>query len=229
LSGINLLLLTTGKTLDWRSSRSSRWLCIAALSFAVVFDSTAGARILVWSLESRYPDAGLASISPAQAIVVLGGASHATSDLGKLRLVHAFQLYQAGKAPVVLCSGGGSQFPDGTTEAAFMAKLLQEWHVPPEAILMEERSRNTRENAFFSSPVLKARGIHHILLVTSALHMPRAAAVFQKIGFQVIPAATEFQKPEIGGWLPTAADLQRSNAALREWIGLLEYRLLGWA
>ena len=232
LAGFNLLLLTTG-TLGWKRSLASRWLCLAALFFSVIFSSSAGARALVWALENRYPDNGIESLPRAQAIVVLGGAYHAPGNSVNPtdRLLYALQLYRAGRAPIVMCAGGG--VPGQVVEAELMSRLLQKWGVPPAAILTEGRSLSTRENALFSSPVLKARGIRQILLVTSALHMPRAAAVFRKVGFEVIPAPTDFRKPwepggRLFGWLPNAYDLTWSDQALREWGGLLAYRLRGW-
>jgi uncharacterized SAM-binding protein YcdF (DUF218 family) len=65
-----------------------------------------------------------------------------------------------------------------------MSGMLQEWGVPKDAILMEGASENTRQNATMSYETLAPRGIHKILLVTSAMHMPRAAAVFRKAGFR---------------------------------------------
>jgi len=229
LSGFNLLLLTTA-ALGWKRSLASRWLCLAALFFSAIFSSSAAARALVWALENRYPDHGIESLPRAQAIVVLGGAYHAPGDSINPtdRLLYALQLYRVGRAPLVICTGGG--LPNEANEAELMGRLLQKWGVPPAAILTEGRSLSTWENALFSSPVLKARGIRQILLVTSALHMPRAAAVFRKVGFEVIPAPTDFQKRGApGGRLfPNAYDLEWSDQALREWVGLLVYRLRGW-
>src|SRR5208283_2573709 len=148
------------------------------------------------------------------------------------RILHALRLYRAGKAPIVLCSGGGGR---AAPEAMVMSRLLQEWGVPSEAILLEDQSLNTRENALLSYPVLSTRSIRHILLVTSAMHMQRAAAVFRKAGFEVTPAPADFRTgwgqgdggflDWLSGWLPQASNLQWSDKALTEWIGLLVYRL----
>src|SRR5262249_13615944 len=112
--------------------------------------------------------------------------------------------------------------------------LLQEWGVPPEAILLEDRSLNTHENAVFSFQILTARQVRRILLVTSAMHMPRAVAAFRKAGFEVVPTPADFRT----GWVPlnTPADawpsadwLLSSELAIKEWIGLLVYKVRGWA
>ena len=231
--------------LGWKRLRVSRWLCAAALLPLLVFSSAVGSGTLLRSLEGRYPDTAIADLPRAQAIVVLGGAVHEPSsqhpNSGLInpsdRILHALRLYRAGRAPLVLCSGGGADHP----EAPVMGRLLQEWGVPAEAILLEDQSLSTRENALFSYSILNTRGIRHILLVTSAIHMPRAAAVFRKVGFEVTPAPADFRtgwgQGEGGGgftgwlgrWLPEASDLQWSDKALKEWLAMLVYRLHGWA
>jgi uncharacterized SAM-binding protein YcdF (DUF218 family) len=111
---------------------------------------------------------------------------------------------------------------------------MQEWGVPSQAILVEDRSLDTHQNALFSFQLLSARGIRNILLVTSAAHMPRAAAAFRKVGFAVVPAPADF----ITGWAaldlplawwPNAQSMSQSDAAVKEWLGLFAYRLRGWA
>jgi uncharacterized SAM-binding protein YcdF (DUF218 family) len=237
--GLSLVLLAIA-IVAWNRLRISRWLGFAALLLLVVFSSPAGSGALLRSLENQYPDTSVASLSGAQAIVVLGGnihmpgARHANSSLidESDRLLQALRLYRAGRAPIVVCSGGAAT--EDASEAQVMSRLLQEWGMPSEAILLESRSLNTRENALFTYPLLKARNIRHILLVTSAIHMPRAAAVFRKAGFEVIPAPADFRtgwgtKPAFFGLLPEAGYLAKSDRALKEWIGLLVYRLRGWA
>ena len=236
-----VLLLAAG-ILAWKRFRVSRWLSAAALFLLLVFGSEFGSRTLLRSLEGLYPDIPIEAFPRAQAIVVLGGTVHVPTaqhrNTGVIdpsdRILHALRLYRAGKAPLVLCSGGGEE----TSESPAMSRLLQEWGVPPEAILLEEQSLTTRENALFSYSLLNSRGIRHILLVTSAIHMPRAAAVFRKAGFEVTPAPADFRTGWgqrrgffiwLSGWVPDAGYLQRSDKVLREWIGLLVYRLRGWA
>jgi uncharacterized SAM-binding protein YcdF (DUF218 family) len=115
-----------------------------------------------------------------------------------------------------------------------MSGLLEEWGIPAAAIEIEEASINTRENALFSYRLLSARGIRKIILVTSAMHMPRAAGAFRKAGFEVVPAPADFRTGWGEGnpvllWLPSAGSLEHSQAPLHEWLGLWIYRLRGWA
>ena len=113
------------------------------------------------------------------------------SSLGDLnqqadRLVHAVALYKAGKAPVILVTGGSAQ--GDRSEAQVMRDILEVMGVPRGVILMEERSRNTHDNAVYSTELLQQRELRRILLVTSAFHMRRALALFEGRGLEVIPA-----------------------------------------
>jgi len=165
-------------------------------------------------------------------------ATHKRGDFkdGVDRLLHGFRLYRAGKAPLILISGG--QVPmfgmSIETEAEAARSVLEEWGVPESAILVETRSKNTVENGTFSRDLLASRGIHRVLLVTSAYHMPRAVAAFRKAGLEVSPSPTDY----LTGWpepdlpfrfLPDTEALHYSAGALREYIGLFVYRLRGWA
>lgn len=103
-----------------------------------------------------------------------------------------------------------------------MRRLLLDLGVPAEAILLEESSRNTRQNASESAALLKARGIRRILLVTSATHMDRALGHFREAGLEVTPAPADFQNMGIVDarrWLPNADALAQSARSLKEWVG----------
>ena len=241
---ISLVLIFLALAFFLRRRRWSRWLAVAAFVILLALGSRGVSNFLVGSIEQQYPDRGLDAIPQAGAIVVLGGAIHGpggqhrgsrlveSSD----RLLVAFRLYRAHKAPVVVCSGGNVRFvssPGDIPEAEVMSGLLQEWGVPADAMLVENGSENTRQNATLSYQILNAKGIRRILLVTSAMHMPRAAAVFRKAGFEVIPAPADFHsgwnEPSPLTWVPNAAYIARSEDALHEWVGLWVYRAMGWA
>jgi len=239
------LLLAIAALVGWRNrSRSFALLflltiLLGSLSWPPV------AVLLIGTLEDQYRDEGIAAVAPAQAIVVLGGSlkmpsgEHSASGLGETsdRLLVAFRLYRAGKAPLVVCSGGNNPLLGGFTarpEGEGMCGLLEEWGVPKDALVVEGASINTRENAVESRSLLAERGIVRIVLVTSAVHMPRAAAAFEKVGFEVEPAPADFRAgwgklPSIFRWMPSPTSLVDSSAVLHEWIGLWAYRLRGWA
>jgi len=229
----------------------SRWTPLpVAIAFAVLFlASTAAANnALIHSLEWRHvPDGDLPA---AEAIVLLGGCTKSQEpprpmvDVteGGDRLFYAAQLYHAGKAPLIVAAGGRIGWRSGgAPEAADMAELLALLDVPSTAILQEPESLNTHENAVNVKRLLDGRGIKRVLLVASATHMHRALLVFQRQGFEAIPAPTDFfttqpdpNAPPPGlearllDWLPDAGRLASTTLALKEYIGLVIYRWRGW-
>jgi uncharacterized SAM-binding protein YcdF (DUF218 family) len=188
-------------------------------------------------LERGYTPRALSVIETADAIVLLGGGTRGYTHMGRLadlnqhadRLVHAAELYKAGKAPVILLSGGAPR--GGKDEAGQMRDLLRVMGVPAQAMLLETESLNTAENAQYSAQLLRARGLQRVLLVTSAFHMRRAQRLFSAEGLQVIPAPTDFQRLVVAGilpgWLPGVGNLARSTNALHEMAGYLVYQWQG--
>jgi uncharacterized SAM-binding protein YcdF (DUF218 family) len=172
--------------------------------------------------------------SQAQAIVILGGGrkrvlaadgktlldSHPGSfTLERLR--EGARIARRTGLPVLVSAGN----PDEKlpTEAAVMkASLEQDFGIVPRWV--EDRSRNTAENAQFSARILEAAGIRRVIVVTSGFHLRRALVEFRGTGLEVIPAAA----PPVGAagpfqWgdlLPNASTLMRCHYALHEWLGL---------
>jgi len=106
------------------------------------------------------------------------------------------------------------------------AALRDDFGVP--ARWIEGRSRDTAENASFSAALLRADGVKRILLVTDAMHMPRARAAFERAGLDVVSAPTMFfsnQPRSLHAWLPSAEGLRRSWYATYELLGIAWYRL----
>ena len=198
---------------------------------------------LVFSLEREYPPADPATAPTAGAIVVLGGslAPGAPPRRGPElvdasdRILHAARLYRAGKAPLVIPSGGRLPWSVAArTEAAEIADLLVEWGVPRTAILEEGKARTTSENAVEMGKLLRARGIRRVLLVTSSLHMRRALASFRAEGLEPIPSPCDAlvvsPKPrEALDWVPRPDSLEKTHVALWEYLGLAYYRVTGRA
>ena len=105
--------------------------------------------------------------------------------------------------------------------------------MPETALILENSSRTTYENAAMTEDQLKARGIGKILLVTSALHMPRAMAAFAKQGVVAIaaPAPPQIVPPTDGSlslWVPDQRTFDASRSIIKEYAGLFVYRLRGW-
>jgi uncharacterized SAM-binding protein YcdF (DUF218 family) len=219
--------------LAWRRRlSSSKMLGTMALVWLWLWSMPVTSHWLASQIEGQFSQVPMASVPHAQAIVVLGGTVSPPSgrsteiNLGRAgRVWYAARLFHAGKAPLVLLSGGGDLERQAFSEARAMAIFMHDLGVPAQALVLEETSRNTRENAAFSAALLKARGIDNILLVTSALHMPRALALFKAQGLEVTPAPTDFeagQEPPSGllAWLPDAGALNGSALAMKELVGL---------
>jgi len=240
-----LLLLVGAWFVRRRRFRVFQSIYVAAVLLLIVLSCPTVSGWLTGSLEDQYPDEGSTAFASAQAIVVLGGAINVPSEIHHAigitrssdRLLVALRLYDAGKAPLVVLSGGNNPLMGNArnrSEADEMRDLLEEWGIPHAAILVEGGSINTRENALFSHRLLAPRGIERIILVTSALDMPRAAASFRKVGFDIVAAPADFdngwtEPSAIFEWMPSAEALEESGRAIHEWLGFWVYRLRGWA
>lgn len=211
--------------------RGARWAGAAGLLWLWLWATPVASDALRATLE-RQATARLVEDGPAgDVIVVLGGSIaaarpparpyadlHAASD----RLWHAARLFHAGKAPLVLVSGG-AWFPGLESEAPAMRAFLQALGVPAQAVLLEGASANTAQNAGRSADILRARNLRRVILVTSALHMPRARRAFERAGIAVTPAPTDFEVApgpfDPLDLLPTASALEGSGRAMKEWVG----------
>ena len=206
------------------------WLYLCSTAFFADF--------LMQPLEETYPPKVLSALPEADAIVVLGGATRGDThwsgmaDLGTGadRITHGLALYKAGKAPFVLVTGGSTT--GNRPEAEQMRDYLELMGMHRSAIMLERQSMDTRQNAIYSKILLEGKGVEKILLVTSAYHLRRAVPLFERGGFEVIPAATDYQRlvgdPIVARWLPTTDDLWRSTAAIKEYVGYLYYQSQGW-
>lgn len=125
-------------------------------------------------------------MAKADAIVVLGCALEADDEPGHSlasRTRHAVALWQAKRAPVLLFTGHDENFQPSQAQAA--AHLAQRLGVPADAMLTEDASRDTWQNAQFSAAMLKQRGWHNIVLVSDPGHLWRARQDFRHFGLQV--------------------------------------------
>lgn len=241
------------------ASRLARILKIAALVFIAIttllsIPAAANGIAALW----EYPLADVESASarsPRLAAIVLGGSlDPVSSKPGRLegwdsfeRLSSAAALYRKGLVPQIFFTGGsGSLTWPGKKEAPFALEFLELLGVPPNAVIIEDQSRNTYENAIYTRRIVSellpsaladasnaaapADGQAPVLLVTSAWHMRRAAALFRKAGFRFEPYAVDslIEAPQMPKDLfPDAWALERSTRILREMIGFAAYWVLG--
>ena len=246
--GFASLMLVIALFSFWKRPRLAAIAIFIALLAILLPSNPWVANGLVRSLESQYVPT---TIPIADAIVVLGGAVKPqvaprpwidVTEAGD-RPIYGAQLYLQGKAPLVILSGGRIDWQggSGSSEAADMAKLVEALGVPTNIILQDPTSLTTRENAVNVKKIMQDRGIQKILLVTSAIHMPRSMAIFKKLGVEAIATPTDFlvsnqELKELQGTpqaailnlFPDSGNMDRFTRALKEYLGLIIYRLRGW-
>jgi uncharacterized SAM-binding protein YcdF (DUF218 family) len=211
---------------------------LACLILAMPAWTSAGA-LMLKPLEERFqrpqPPAAI------DGIVVLGGGFEGAINLAR----GGYELNKAGDrfveaavlarrypdAKIVISGGLGSVLLDGEEDATTASRLLTALGVAPERLVLEGKSRDTYENALFSKELVAPKPGERWLLVTSAFHMPRSVALFEKAGFAVIPWPVDYRtsgKEGVGFFTDNTADsLQNTTMAIREWIGLVAYWLSG--
>ena len=214
---------------------------VLALLWLTIWSLPPVADAVTLSLESRSSDSDVQYAPEADVILVFGGAMspptqlHPYADLNDAadRVWHAARLYRANKASTIILSGGRNDWGESeSSQADIMAQFISELGVPSSALVLEERSSSTYENALFCAELMRERGSKRALIVTSALHMPRSLGVLKAAGVDAIPVATDFRlRSSLGTvlkWIPSAAALNRSTLALHEWIGMGVYSWRGW-
>jgi len=123
---------------------------------------------------------------PAQAIVVLGSRVYPGGLAGPSlvrRAAHAAALYAQGLAPLIVCTGGQGD-ASVPSEAAVACGLIAAAGVPPEALLLEDQSHSTEENALYTAALLRPRAAVTVIVVSDSYHLYRASVLFGRAGLQ---------------------------------------------
>lgn len=175
-------------------------------------------------------------------VIVLGGFSnhdaeqelvqfHSATD----RLMAGIKLYKTGKAKKLMISSGSGQVmkPD-EKEAIYIEKYLLEIGIPKEDLIIESESKNTRENAVMSAEILGRQYQNgNYILITSATHMPRAKRCFTKAGLEITPFSVDHQAGPRKYlldhlFIPDADSLKRWQSLIKEWLGFIVYKIMGY-
>lgn len=226
-----ILLALLGVILTRRHPRTGRWLAGLSLLGLVVLSLPAVSIVLTRSLET-YPPIPAAQLSRAQAIVILGGGVYSGAPeyggdtVGQYTLERIrYGAYLQKRSGLPILVSGGAPF-GGRPEADTMQETLER-EFGSKVRWVEKRSHDTAENASLSGASLWAAKVTRIALVSHAWHLPRAVALFEKQGLEVIAAPTAFTiwpEPNAALLLPSAGALARSSMALHEWLGILVQR-----
>ncbi len=195
---------------------------------------------LILPLENRFPKPALEGRT-IDGVIMLGGAvlerqsaAHdqiALNDAGEriLALVELARRYP--QAKLVVTGGAGFYSGATATEADILRRMIGRLGLPPERIIFEDRSVNTHENAAFSKVLAAPRPGETWLLVTSAWHMPRSVGIFRAAGWPVVAYPVDFRTAGAAdagrGFFSVSDGLRRADVAMREWVGLVAYRLTG--
>jgi uncharacterized SAM-binding protein YcdF (DUF218 family) len=231
---VGLVLLCT------RFTRLASWLVVTSIALLAIAGLSPLGNVLLLPLEQRFPPWDPSHGAP-DGIVVLGGAlsPEISAARGAValnesaeRITVAVELARRyPNARIIFSGGNAALLREGGVEAAFAVQEFEALGIPHERIIAEEQSRNTVENAVFSRLLAQPKPGERWLLLTSAYHMPRAMGVFRAAGFPVEAYPVDWRtRGPIDAVEPFASlgdGLRRTDTAMREWIGLLAYRLTG--
>lgn len=214
-----------------------RWLTTTALILLYLASTSITSRPLARFMEGGSERALAAAAPTADAIVVLSGGRlvapgpDAVSEWrGANRFFGGLELFDAGKAPWLVFTGGWSpRRPEAPTEGHVLAAWAERWGVAADRILVTERVTNTAEEAVAVAALMEPYDVRRVLLVTSAFHMQRARVLFERAGLEVIAFPVDFQVSEhrrvgIASLLPGANALRLNELSLREALARTIYR-----
>ncbi len=250
-SGIIALLFVLSFPLIVLGKRVGKYLLALGIILYFAFSSSPLSIALLARLENRYPPLlHMEGVRDVDTIVLLTGAAWEdphlplTSWVGETtvsRLLEAFRLFHLIPDARIVISGGPLNRDERNTPVSrIVGDLAGSMGVPGEKILLETNSTNTYENGV---EIKKLLGEKPFVLVTSASHLPRAIAVFQKLGLSPIPAPADFRAirsapfshgskgtmlKEIMSALPSPSNLAHSERALHEYVGFIWYWVRGW-
>lgn len=229
-----ILLLT-------RFASLGRKLVMAAVLLLVICGLSPLANYLIYPLESRFPAWEAGSGRPPDGIVVLGAsieadlsAAHGTPVVRSApdRILAAAALaHRYPNARIIFSGGSSNLISNDSREADFAGAIFESLGIAKSRLIMERASRNTLENAQFSRALVAPEDGERWLLVTSAFHMPRSMGLFRKAGFAVEAYPVDWRVGSRGDLMTFSNavldGLGRTDTAVREWIGLIAYRLTG--
>jgi len=225
-----------------RFARAGSALAVAGLLLLAVAGLTPFGNALILPLEQRFPPWTDGGGRPPDGIVVLGGAldavvAGARGDVAlneaAERMTEVAALARRYPAARIVFSGGSGQLVfQGANESDLAIRLFESFGIARNRIAVDDRSRDTIENARFSKVVADPKPGERWLLVTSAYHMPRSIGVFRRAGFPVEAYPVDWRTRGVSDLVRPFTNvgdgLRRTDTAAREWSGLAMYRLLGF-
>lgn len=237
-----LAVSVTALLLAFRKDRSF-FIAVTVLNL-IFFSSPAVADLLMSSLEDRYPYRSVAACPQTDAVFVFGGmlgprdradGSVAWNEAAE-RFDRALEIMRAGKAHVLVLSGGAERYPGGGDEGELLSQEAIVRGLAPQQIIVTGISDNTEQESHALCGLVTRQHWRKVLLVTSAFHMARAMRLSEKCSAELIPVPVAYQTPGRQTWwaykrleyyIPQAQGLSTSERALREYLGMSVYSLFG--
>ncbi len=239
-SNVFLALFVAGIALLWTPwQRSGRRLLAVLAAVAVILAVLPIGTWMIVPLENRFPQIRDIPASVV-GVITLGGAVNQfmtvardqTALSGGVERLTEFVAI-ARRRPelrLVYTGGSGSLTRQDLKETLVARRLFSEIGFDPARVVYEDQSRNTHENAVMTHALIRPRPDETWVLITSAMHMPRSVGVFRKAGWKVLPYPVDFKTDGTGKFRYFSgfgAGLGGLSTALKEWVGLFAYRVLG--
>lgn len=214
-----------------------RWPAILGLAIVLLCALPATSTLIWRGLESDYPYRSLEALPETDAILVLSGMlGGIETDQGVVsqwgdaadRFFVGLDLLNAKKAPVLIFTRGKHPWSYLRPEGEVLAERAFLMGVPRSQILLTGLAGNTEDEAREVRVVAEIAGIKVITLVTSSFHMPRAVAIFERAGLDVVPYATDYKAGTSLSWvdwIPSGQALGSTSSGLREYLGRAYYWL----
>ncbi len=238
----NLLtvLLCAGAVFSWtRRRRLGRWLVTLAALGALVFATVPFGAGMIRALENRFP-AVRELPAEVDGIVALGGVVNpwVTEARGQLSLGGGIErlteLAALGRrypsAKLIFSGGSGDPLRQELKEAEMVKPYLESIGLDPTRVILEAEARNTYENAQFTYRLARPKADETWVLITSAVHMPRAVGSFRKAGWTILPYPVDYNlmpEKDFALRFSLRGVLSSADGGIHEWLGLLMYRLTG--
>jgi len=212
-----------------RYERWTRWAPAVAAATLYLFSTAFVSNSLLGHLEKSATRTMRDGVVYDAAILLGGAVAHGPMQTWNApsyndnveRLLTAYDLLRSGRVRSVIISGGRGSPDDPIVEAQVLGKQLEDWGIARERIILEDRARNTRENAVESKRIAEERHLGSLLMITSARHVPRALESFRRVGLETdtLPVDYRSVNTKRGALLPRSDDLDVSVHALREIFG----------
>jgi uncharacterized SAM-binding protein YcdF (DUF218 family) len=226
-----------------RTQRFARWYFAAVLATCWIVASPACAeRLVQWRGGGYRPIASAADARGARIVVVLGAGNETVqagglalnriSSTAALRVLEGARLYQLLDRPTIIVSGGVTGRDQGARpEGEGMRNTIVELGVPADHVLIEDESKNTRDEAIVIARMLADRPRQPIVLVTSPTHMLRSLAVFRAAGLDPVPSVAAYKSEhslERLRWVPSDMGLSLVDTVVYDTAAEWYYRVRGW-